>query len=211
MRVRDDEALAVRVERRQMRAGADRERKRRLRPIKKDARCALLVSGLEKVACGVFSRMRVQHGEHRADGQVDLDVGGAVERVERDQIGAVGLQGRHVLALFGCEGGDRTIREGARERLVGEDVEQLLSVAVGIDADGLMQFPAERPATNAIRNLGRRRGQRRDQMRESRLRLIGEKTNGDRPLACPSASPPAACRLVYIFLRYSLSPIRKLN
>ena len=95
-----------------------------------------------------ISRRR-QDREDRADGDVGVDVGGAVERVDghHHPPGAVEYLRRG--ALLGNQRRDPGLAERLHEPLVGEKVERLLRVAVAIGlAHGSPERAFERPATD---------------------------------------------------------------
>ena len=94
------------------------------------------------------------NGEDGADVDVDVDVGGAVKRVEDDDVTAglgVGIDDDGLFILFADERGDAvTAAEDVEERFIGVDVELLLDLA--LDVDGA--FGAERVAEPAETDLG---------------------------------------------------------
>ena len=93
-------------------------------------------------------------GEDGADVDVDVDVGGAVERVEDDDVAAgfgVGVDDDGLFVLFADERGDGvTAAEDVKKHFVGVDVELLLDFA--LDVDGALG--AERVAEAAEADFG---------------------------------------------------------
>ncbi len=98
----------------------------------------LLGSGLKDGGADVIADVGgfAKDGEDGADIDVDVDVGGAVEGVEDDDVFAGGggaVEDEGLFVFFGDEGGDAVTKaEAVEEGLVGVDVEFLLGFAVDV-------------------------------------------------------------------------------
>jgi hypothetical protein len=116
------------------------------------ARGDLVAPGLQEVvlADGAARRLgrRLQDGKDGADGEIDIDVARAVDRVEQEQVFAprvaVGdeVDGLHLLRRHGGEVAAPLV--GLQERLVGDHVELLLHLALDVLGVEIAEHAAER-------------------------------------------------------------------
>ena len=110
--------------------------------MKKPAR-ELVRPGLQKSGGRICVRRAScrEDGENRSDRHVGVDVGGAVERVDGDGQRRVLVEQDRLLQLLGRIERDRRVAHGVEEDVVGEDVQILLDVAVGIARRAFRQRP----------------------------------------------------------------------
>ena len=93
---------------------------------------------------------RVEHREHRADRNVGVDAVRTVERIERDQKGAVGVERHGLIAFFRQDRANACAAEPADEGLVRKNVERLLRGSVVVRADGLIEVAGQFAATDEV-------------------------------------------------------------
>ena len=110
-----------------------------MRAIESKAGRALPDARLRESSGRESSRRGVEHREHRADRNVGVDVVRTVERIERDQKGAVGVEGRGLVAFFGQDRANACAAEPVDEGLVRKNVERLLRGSVVVRADRLVE------------------------------------------------------------------------
>ncbi len=180
------------VQRRRVRPGAGGEHERRLWAVEHDAGGALRVTGLQEIGLGNrVVRRGVEHREDRADRHIDVNVGGAVERIERHQEPAVSRDRRDPGALFGRERPHRGFAQTPLERVVGEQVELFLGIAVAVDPDSRSERAGECAAPDMRGDRSRGggdRGQRigeigRRGLRQERLEFAAWRIHWRPPLS----------------------------
>ncbi len=131
-----DECAHAGREAEDMRSAAQREHQRELRAIDEKAGRKLLVPRLEKSGGGIVARAAQgwEHGEDRADRDVGLDVRRTVERVDCNRQRRVLVEQHRLIQFFRNIERDRRVTHGVEKDVIGENVEVLLGVAVGIGA-----------------------------------------------------------------------------
>ena len=138
----EHEGALLAVEREHGHAVAHGEHQRGLRAVHAVAGGHLAAAGLQEI--GLFHTAvalgHLEHAEDGADADVDLDVAGAVQRIEQQQVFAfwvaVGhhVDGVHLLAGHGGQVAAPFV--GVDQHLVGDDVELLLHLALHVFAAG---------------------------------------------------------------------------
>ena len=130
---------------------ADGQQKRRLRPIDEKAGRKLLASAKKPAAA------RRQDREDGADGHVHADIGRPVERVAGDNHAAIRRQRDRVVALLRHVGRRPGLARRLENDLVGQNIQRLLDVAIGIHlaGSGIKNLP-RRPDLGADPNRRRR-------------------------------------------------------
>jgi hypothetical protein len=104
---------------------------------------------LQEVGLAHFAGVlgQLQHGEDGADGDVDVDVGRAVERVEQQQIFAARVvlgDREHGVHFFRGHGGQMSAPLiGVDQHIVGDDVELLLHFALHVAGAGGAEHVAQ--------------------------------------------------------------------
>ncbi len=109
----------------------------------------LLAAGLEKMLLGdvggVFGNL--QHGKDGADGDVHVDIGRAIERVEQQQVFAARVvlgDREHGVHFFRGHGGQMSAPlVGVDQHIVGDDVELLLHFALHVAGAGGAEHVAQ--------------------------------------------------------------------
>ena len=140
-----------------MRAAAQRQHQRQLRPVDEEAGPELVHSCLQKSG----GRICVRHAscreerENGADRHVDVDAGGAVERIKGDGERRAAVEQHRLLQFFGRIERDRRMPHGVEEDVVGEDVEVLLVVAGGVGAARTCEGGAQRAVADRVADLDR--------------------------------------------------------
>ncbi len=127
-----------------------REHERGLRTVDDEARGALRRAGLEE-----GGKQVVAPGADRKDGadrDIVFEIGRSVERIECDAKRRFGIQGFRQRRFLGENRSDGRIPQCAPHHFVGDNVDILLLIAVGIDAAILASEARERP-------VGDQRGQ----------------------------------------------------
>ena len=115
------------------------------------ARRDLFAPGPEEGGRRAGGRGRIERKD-RADWRVGVDVGRAVQRIDGDRDQPLGFHRQDLVFLFRSEIGDGRSLQRAQHRIVGEDIEILLRVAVGI---GLARRLPERAGKRAETGNGR--------------------------------------------------------
>ncbi|MNY34628.1 hypothetical protein D3C86_1689830 [compost metagenome] len=114
-----------------------------------------MTAGLQEVGLGRSRRGRLQHRDDGADRRVDVDVGGAVQRVEQDQVFTRRISRRldrvHFLGRHASHG--RAGQQHVRQDVVGDDVELLLLLVLHVDDARCAQRPDQGPARNDLADL----------------------------------------------------------
>ncbi len=111
-----------------------REDDRGLRPVDHEARGQLIAALLQEMRFRVAALgQQRQDREDRADGDIGIDVGGAVDRVHGDGKRRLGIEHQRFVQLLRKHDRDRRAPQGADEKLVADDVELLLHVAAAVD------------------------------------------------------------------------------
>ena len=146
---REHEGAGRRVKREHHDAAAEREDELGLRTVHAVACGDLLGAGHQEVL-GHGLALRANGGkdrEDRADGDVDVDVGGTVERVEADQVRAdrqVFGNGNDLGDLFAHHAADGARKgDGLDEDVVADDVELLLVFALDVFGAGHAEHAGE--------------------------------------------------------------------
>ena len=110
----------------------EREHERGLRAVDDEACGALRRAGLEEGRENVVApRADRKDG---ADRDVVFQVGRSVERIDRDTKRRLGIEGFRKRRFLGKDRGDRRSAQRAPHHFVGDDIDILLLIAVGIDA-----------------------------------------------------------------------------
>ncbi|MHC2621490.1 hypothetical protein ACVIW2_003522 [Bradyrhizobium huanghuaihaiense] len=152
---REAEAAHLAVEREDVDAIAERQHQGGLRPVGDEAgrelRRAALMEG-EREIIG-----RGQDREDRADRHVDVDVGGAVERINRDADAAVAVADLRLAHLLRRQRRDRQPAEAAAQDRIGLHVEITLDVAVAVAARCQARCVREIASGDEVGDLDRRR------------------------------------------------------
>ena len=113
-----------------------------------------------------FAGGRVEHRKEGADGDVGVDVRGAVERIDRDQQRPVGVDRDRGVALLGNDAAHARAFEAVDEGLVGEHVERLLREAVVGRADRGVERAGEPAAPDEMDERQRGFGERAENARD---------------------------------------------
>ena len=152
-----DEGAQPRREHEDMRAAAERQHQRQLRPVDEEAGAELVHPGLQKSGgrIGIRRASCREEREDRADRQVGVDVGGAVERIDGEGQRRGAVEQHRLLQFLGRIERDRRMPHGVEEDVVGEDVEILLVVAVGIGAARTGEGGAQRAVVDGVADLDR--------------------------------------------------------
>ncbi|MGY4472087.1 hypothetical protein ACVWWK_007796 [Bradyrhizobium sp. LB9.1b] len=101
---------------------------------------------------------RGQDREDRADGHVDVDIGGAVERIDRDADLGLAIADLRFAHLFRRQCRDRQLAEAAAQDRVGLDVEIALDITVAVAAGGQARGVCKVSGRDEIGDLDRGRG-----------------------------------------------------
>jgi hypothetical protein len=144
----EDEVAALAVEREGVRAGAQRQHDHRRWAIDGITGHHLLAAGTQEIAGFGIARGRPsQNGENGADRNVDVAVRRAVERVEQQQVTAARiLVGNAVGRVHLLRGHARQLAAPfavTENRLVGQDIEFLLDLALHVGAVERAMTPGE--------------------------------------------------------------------
>ena len=125
---------------------------------------------------GGFERTRGsrEDREHSADRDVGVDVGGTVERIDRDQKRAIVVDSDGILTLLRHDATHARPLQGLKERLVGEDVEGLLLDSVAGRADRSVERSRDPAAANNCRYLDRGMGERKKNPRKVRRGVFSQ-------------------------------------
>ena len=122
---------------------------------------------------------RRQDREDRADGDVGLDVGRAVERVDGHDERRAFVQHRGLVELFRHQHGDGRALQRLGEEPVRQQVERLLHVAAGVLVATLRQRLGERPQRDLPGGLDRRAGHGVDHFGDRRQLRSGLDRGGE--------------------------------
>jgi hypothetical protein len=98
-----------------------------------------------------------QDREDRADGHVDVDVGGAVERIDRDADFCLAVTDLRLAHLLRRERRDGQPAETAAQDRIGLEVEVALEIAVAVAAGGQARCVREIAGGDEVGDLDRRR------------------------------------------------------
>ncbi len=153
---------------------AEGEDERDVRAVNKQAGRALVDSALKEIAGFEPAPRCVEHRKDRADGDVGVNVGGAVQRVDRDQkgSGAVEVDGR--FALLRNDAANTGAAQSTHERVVSKNVERFLGHTVVGRTDLGVEGARERAVANAIGHNDGGVGQRGQHPRHVRRGVDGE-------------------------------------
>ena len=153
------EGVGLAIEREAVDAVAHRDHEHGRRSVDGEPRRHLPAAGLQKrlllglAVLAIGGLRAAQHREDGADRNVDVDIGGAVQRVDEQQILAalVRLGDRHrTLDLLGGERREVAAPDvGLHEDFVGEHVELLLRLALHVVGAGAAQPVGERAFVDA--------------------------------------------------------------
>ena len=166
--MRQQEFAELRVQREAVRAASDRQYEHRRWTVQCVTGRDLPGAGLQKIldpdrAAPLWC---TQHREDASDREVHVDVGGAVERIEREQVIArrdIGVLGEPRILHFLRQHASHIAAplQALKKLLVGQHVELVLGLALHVDRTGL----AVQPGQNSVRHLARQRlaGQRNRQ------------------------------------------------
>jgi hypothetical protein len=141
----------LRVQRERVGAAAQREHEHGGRAVDGIARADLAGAGLQEIAgLRVLARRgSAQHREDAAHRHVHVDVGGAVQRVEQEQVFAARVLRRQRIRRFQFLGQHAsqvsTPFAGAQEHVVGQHVQGLLLLALHIAGAGAAEHIGQRP------------------------------------------------------------------
>ena len=139
-------------------AVADRQHQHRRWAVDGVAGGDLLAAGLQELrGLGILARARrAQHREDRTHRHVDVDVGRAIERIEREQVLAALVarreRDRRLVLLRDHAGELAAPVRGAQEDLVGEHVELLLFLALHVGAAVAAEHVGERAVGDRARD-----------------------------------------------------------
>src|SRR3954471_12471265 len=148
----EDELTDPGVEREPVHPVAEREHQHRGRPVEGVPRTDLPRAGLEEGVQpgGAIARWPPQDREDGADGDVDVEVRGAVERVEDEEVLAARMpegNGMWRIHLLGDHPREMAAPfAGGDEDLVGEEVEVLLPLALAVLGAGIAESSGKRAA-----------------------------------------------------------------
>ena len=178
-----------------MHARAGREHEVCMRAIENESSRALPHAGREEALRREASRRRVKHREQRADRNVGVYAVRTVERIERDQKGALGVERHGLVALLGDDGANAGAAEPVHEGLVRKYVERFLCGSVMVWADRGVEVAGETAATDEMgerqsgfgecaknkgERLGRMGGEKGVEIRAGRVRSNHEPSHSSR-------------------------------
>ena len=159
------------IEREFVDAGANAKHQQRLRPVDRIARGDLIIARLQEILFAHIAPFdilrRAQHREDGADRKIDVDIAGPVDRIEQQQIFALGvaigdkMDRLHLLGAHGRQMPAPFIR--LQQQLIGDDVELLLHLALHILAVEAAQHLAQRALRHRMADRLARARHRLDQ------------------------------------------------
>ena len=130
-----------------------RQHQRGLRTVDHKARGALRRAGLEEGGNHIVAARTDR--EDGSDRNVVLEIGGAIQRIDRNAQRRCGVEDFGQFALFGQNGGDGGCGQRAAHHPVGGKIDILLRIAVGIDAAEAAGDAGQRTVGNQVGKLDR--------------------------------------------------------
>jgi hypothetical protein len=127
--------------------------------VQRIASAHLLGAGLQEVLGGRVGHAfrTTQDGEDGADGDVHVDVGRAIQRIEGNQVLAareLGRDGEHVVHLFRCHTGQMAApAQRIQHDVIGDDVQLLLRFTLDVLAAGTAQHTDQRALVDLMGDL----------------------------------------------------------
>ena len=129
---------------------AEGEDERNVRTVNEQAGRALVDAAPKEMVVFEPALRRVEYRKDRADGDVGVNIGGAVQRVDRDQKGSgiIEVDGR--IALLRNDAAHARAVQSTHERFVGKNIERFLRQSVVGRTDLGVEGACERAEANAI-------------------------------------------------------------